>query len=39
MNRYLSLKNFTGKILGLICAFGASLSVGREGPFCHFGGM
>jgi chloride channel 2 len=39
MNRYLSFKNLIGKVLGLICTFGAGLSVGKEGPFCHIGGM
>jgi len=33
--RYLSWRTLLAKILGLVSAIGASLSVGKEGPFVH----
>lgn len=39
MDRYLSFMNLVAKTLGLICAYGAGLYIGREGPLCHIGGM
>ena len=33
--RYMSLRTLIGKIVGLIAALSAGLSVGKEGPFVH----
>jgi H+/Cl- antiporter ClcA len=38
MDRYLSFENLVAKSFGLICAFGADFSIGKEGPFCLIGG-
>jgi len=37
--KYLTLKTFIAKVLGLIAASGAGLSIGKEGPFVHISGI
>lgn len=39
MPRYLSLQTLAGKMIGLISAYSAGLSIGREGPFVHIAGI
>ena len=37
--RYLSFQTLTAKVIGLTSAFGAGMSIGREGPFVHIAGI
>eukprot|EP01045_Picozoa_sp_COSAG04_P001272 COSAG04_NODE_41_length_32679_cov_14.847238_23_plen_681_part_00 len=37
INRYMSFKTLCSKSLGLSIAFGAGLSIGKEGPMVHLG--
>jgi len=37
--RYLGFQTFVGKILGVISANAAGLSIGKEGPFVHISGI
>lgn len=39
MPKYLSLQTLAGKVIGLISAYAAGLSIGREGPFVHIAGI
>lgn len=39
MPKYLSLQTLAGKMIGLISAYSAGLSIGREGPFVHIAGI
>ncbi|KAL6061604.1 Anion/proton exchange transporter [Balamuthia mandrillaris] len=35
LQRYLSIRTFVAKVLGLIAAFAGGLSIGKEGPYVH----
>ena len=37
--RYLGFQTFVGKIVGVVSANAAGLSIGKEGPFVHISGI
>ncbi|XP_044529163.1 chloride channel protein 2 isoform X3 [Gracilinanus agilis] len=39
LKEYLTLKTFVAKVIGLTCALGSGLPLGKEGPFVHIASM
>ncbi|XP_012818833.1 chloride channel protein 2 isoform X3 [Xenopus tropicalis] len=39
LKEYLTLKTFIAKVIGLTCALGSGLPLGKEGPFVHVASM
>ncbi|OCT80607.1 hypothetical protein XELAEV_18027422mg [Xenopus laevis] len=39
LKEYLTLKTFIAKVVGLTCALGSGLPLGKEGPFVHVASM
>eukprot|EP00742_Colponemidia_sp_Colp-10_P010161 GILJ01011137.1.p1 GENE.GILJ01011137.1~~GILJ01011137.1.p1 ORF type:complete len:802 (+),score=102.18 GILJ01011137.1:95-2500(+) len=39
MPKYLVLRTFVAKVLGLVCGLGSGISIGKEGPFVHIGAI
>ncbi|XP_077204358.1 chloride channel protein 2 isoform X1 [Paroedura picta] len=39
LKEYLTLKTFVAKVLGLTCALGSGMPLGKEGPFVHIASM
>ncbi|XP_054691863.1 chloride channel protein 2 isoform X3 [Grus americana] len=39
LKEYLTLKTFVAKVIGLTCALGSGMPLGKEGPFVHIASM
>ncbi|XP_075274340.1 chloride channel protein 2 isoform X2 [Opisthocomus hoazin] len=39
LKEYLTLKTFLAKVIGLTCALGSGMPLGKEGPFVHIASM
>uniref|UniRef100_A0A7N5PAD8 Chloride channel protein 2 n=1 Tax=Ailuropoda melanoleuca TaxID=9646 RepID=A0A7N5PAD8_AILME len=39
LKEYLTLKTFIAKVIGLTCALGSGMPLGKEGPFVHIASM
>ncbi|XP_030634625.1 chloride channel protein 2c isoform X2 [Chanos chanos] len=39
LKEYLTLKTFVAKVIGLTCALGSGLPLGKEGPFVHIASL
>ncbi|NWX42074.1 CLCN2 protein, partial [Steatornis caripensis] len=39
LKEYLTLKTFVAKVIGLMCALGSGMPLGKEGPFVHIASM
>ncbi|MEQ2158886.1 Chloride channel protein 2, partial [Goodea atripinnis] len=39
LKEYLTLKTFVAKVIGLTCALGSGMPLGKEGPFVHIASL